>query len=139
MALTDTAIRTAKAGEKPRKLFDERGLYLEVRPNGSKWWRLRYRFRGKEKLLSLGVYPDVSLKDARERRDAARKLLAHDADPSEHHKARKPAKAEAAANSSRWSPGSGWEWFAKCPSHAGKIIQRLERCLPGLDWYGLAD
>lgn len=129
MALTDTAIRTAKAGEKPRKLFDERGLYLEVRPNGSKWWRLRYRFRGKEKLLSLGVYPDVSLKDARERRDAARKLLAHDTDPSEHRKAHKSAKAEAAANSFEVVAR---EWFAKyspkwAPSHAGKIIQRLEK------------
>lgn len=129
MALTDTAIRTAKAGEKPRKLFDERGLYLEVRPNGSKWWRLRYRFRGKEKLLSLGVYPDVSLKDARERRDTARKLLAHDTDPSEHRKAHKSAKAEAAANSFEVVAR---EWFGKyspkwAPSHAGKIIQRLEK------------
>ena len=75
MSLTDTAIRNTKPGVKPIKLFDERGLYLELSPTGGKWWRLKYRFDGKEKRLSLGVYPDVSLKDARDRRDTARKLL----------------------------------------------------------------
>jgi hypothetical protein len=70
MPLTDTAIRNAKPGEKPIKLFDERGLYLEISPTGGKWWRLKYRFGGREKRLSLGVYPDVGLKDARDRRDA---------------------------------------------------------------------
>ena len=69
------AIRNAKPGEKPVKLFDGGGLYLEVSPAGGKWWQLKYRFDGKEKRLSLGVYPDVSLKEARDRRDAARKLL----------------------------------------------------------------
>ena len=67
MPLTDTAIRNAKPGEKPVRLFDGGGLYLEVSPAGGKWWRLKYRFDGKEKRLSLGVYPDVSLKDARDR------------------------------------------------------------------------
>ena len=76
MPLTNTAIRNAKSGKKTCKLYDERGLYLEVSPNGGKWWRLKYRFGGKEKRLSLGVYPDVTLKMARERRDNARKLLA---------------------------------------------------------------
>ena len=71
MPLTDAAIRNAKPGEKPTRLFDERGLYLELSPTGGKWWRLKYRFARKEKRLSLGVYPDVSLKDARDRRDAA--------------------------------------------------------------------
>jgi Arm DNA-binding domain len=66
MPLTDTAIRNAKPGEKPVRLFDERGLYLEVSPTGGKWWRLKYRFDGKGKRLSVGVYPDVSLKDARD-------------------------------------------------------------------------
>ena len=75
MTLTDTKIRNAKPGKKPTRLFDERGLYLEVSPAGGKWWRLKYRFGGKEKRLSLGVYPDVTLKDARGRRDEARKLL----------------------------------------------------------------
>jgi hypothetical protein len=74
--LTDTAIRNAKLGEKPVRLFDGGGLYLEVAPTGGKWWRLKYRFASKEKRLSLGVYPGVSLKNARDRRDASRKLLA---------------------------------------------------------------
>lgn len=61
MPLTDTAIRNAKPGIKPVKLFDERGLFLIVTPSGGKWWRFRYKFDGKEKLLSLGIYPDVPL------------------------------------------------------------------------------
>ena len=70
------------------RLFDERGLYLEVSPAGGKWWRLKYRFGGKEKRLSLGVYPDVSLKDARDRRDDARKLIGRLASiPSDNRKA----------------------------------------------------
>lgn len=89
MALTNTKIRNTSPGKKTQKLFDERGLYLEVSPSGGKWWRLKYRFNGKEKRLSLGVYPDVSLRDARERREDARKLLANEIDPSEHRKARK--------------------------------------------------
>jgi hypothetical protein len=84
MPLTDTALRSAKPSQKSVKLFDERGLYLEVSPTGGKWWRLKFRFDSKEKRLSLGVYPDVSLKDARDRRDAARKLLANGIDPSEN-------------------------------------------------------
>src|ERR1035438_3367990 len=88
MPLTNTAIRNAKPGNKPIRLFDERGLYLEVSPTGGKWWRLKFRFEGKEKRLSLGVYPDVSLKDARDRRDTARKLLADGIDPSENARRR---------------------------------------------------
>ena len=75
MPLTDTAIRAAKPRAKPRKLFDGGGLYLEVSPAGGKWWRWKYRYGGKEKRLSLGVYPDVSLKSARGRRDAVRQQL----------------------------------------------------------------
>ena len=99
MPLTDTAIRNAKPSEKPIRLFDGGGLYLEVSPTGGKWWRLKYRFDRKEKRLSLGVYPDVSLKDARVRRDASRKLLADGIDPSENRKAMKSARADRAANS----------------------------------------
>ena len=76
MPLTDIKIKQAKPKEKPYKISDERGLYLEVAPSGGKWWRLKYRIEGKEKRFSLGVYPDVSLALARERRDDARKLIA---------------------------------------------------------------
>jgi integrase len=100
MPLTDTAIRKAKPTEKAYKLADEKGLFLLVHPNGSKYWRLKYRFNGKEKLLALGVYPDVELKDARDRRDEARKLLfVQGVDPGTHRKAQKAAKLESAANS----------------------------------------
>jgi integrase len=92
MPLTDTAIRNAKPGAKPLRLFDGGGLYLEVAPAGGKWWRLKYRIAGKEKRLSLGTYPDVGLKEARERRDDARKLLAAGTDPSAARKADKAAK-----------------------------------------------
>jgi len=81
MSLTNTAVLNAKPGTKAVKLFDDRGLYLEVAPAGGKWWRHKYRFEGKEKRLSLGVYPDVGPKEARERRDDARKLLASGVDP----------------------------------------------------------
>src|SRR5205807_10170071 len=101
MPLTDTAIRNAKPGEKPARLFDGSGLYLEVSPTGGRWWRLKYRFDGKEKRLSLGVYPDVSLKDARDRRDASRKLLADGIDPSENRKAMKSARACGARSNGR--------------------------------------
>ncbi|HEX4650490.1 MAG TPA: Arm DNA-binding domain-containing protein, partial [Granulicella sp.] len=99
MPLTDTAIRSAKPGQKPLKIYDERGLYLEISPTGGKWWRLKYRFAGKEKRLSLGVYPDVNLKKARERREDARKLLADGIDPSANRKATKAATADRAFNS----------------------------------------
>ena len=99
MALTDVAIRNAKPAEKPLKMTDGGGLYLLLATNGSKWWRLDYRFAGKRKTLSMGVYPDVGLKDARARRDAARKQLADGIDPGANRKAQKAATTESAANS----------------------------------------
>ena len=84
--LTDPAIRKAKPSEKPRKLSEGGGLYLELQPSGARWWRLKYRIDGKEKRLSLGVFPDVSLSEARVKRDAARKLVAAGADPSDDRK-----------------------------------------------------
>ena len=75
MALSDAAIRAAKAGPAQFKLFDEGGLFLLVRPSGGKLWRLKYRHQGKEQQLSIGRYPDVGLKEARERRDQARKWV----------------------------------------------------------------
>ena len=136
MPLTDTKIRTAKPADKPKKLFDGGGLYLEVSPNGGRWWRLKYRFGGKEKRLSLGVYPEVRLKDARQRREAARKLLANQVDPSEHRKAEKAAARESGANSFEVIAR---EWFKKhstnwVPSHANRIIRRLERDI--FPWIG---
>ena len=127
--LTDTAIRTAKPTEKPRKLFDGGGLYLELSPTGGKWWRLKYRYGGKEKRLSMGVYPDVSLKDARDRRDEARKLLATGTDPSDNRKATKSARADRAANSFEVVAR---EWFANyspnwAATHSDRIIARFER------------
>jgi len=99
MSLTNTTVRDAKSESKAVKLFDERSLYLEVSPAGGKWWRLKYRFNGKEKRISLSVYPDVSLKDARDRRDAARRLVADGIDPSENRKAQKSARLNRATNS----------------------------------------
>lgn len=87
MALTDTAIRNAKPDKKPRKLFDGGGLYLLVQPSGSRAWRLKYRFRGREKLLSLGIYPHVTLAQARRKRDEAKARLAEGIDPSAERKA----------------------------------------------------
>lgn len=89
MALTDTAIKNAKPKAKRWRLFDEGGLYLEISPAGGRWWRLKYRFGGKEKRLSLGTYPDTSLKQARERRDQARKVLAEGLDPGLERKTEK--------------------------------------------------
>ena len=95
MALTDTAVRATKPQARTRKLFDGGGLYLEVNPAGGKWWRWKYRFGGKEKRLSLGVYPDVSLKSARKRRDAVRQQLAAGIDPGQARKAQKLSRAGA--------------------------------------------
>jgi len=144
MSLTDVAIRKAKPGinpkgeatPKPYKLGDAGGLYLEVSPKGGKWWRLKYRYEGKEKRISLGTYPDTSLALAREKRDAARKLLAAGVDPGEHRKAEKVAGEDRAANSFEVVAR---EWFAKhspqwAPGHANKIIRRLERDL--FPWLG---
>jgi hypothetical protein len=91
MPLTDIAVRQARPREKVYKLRDERGLLLMVRPTGAKWWRLRYKSQGKENMLSLGVYPDVSLSMARDRRDAARRLIADGKDPSAEGQAEKDA------------------------------------------------
>ena len=94
MKLTDTRIRNLKKADKPYKVADGGGLYLQVTATGSKLWRMRYRFDGKEKLLSFGAYPDLTLQKARQRRQAARALLADGVDPAEHAK---EAKAQQAA------------------------------------------
>jgi integrase len=127
--LTDTTIRKTKPGEKPLKLSDEKGMFLLVTPAGGKLWRMKYRIDGKEKLLALGAYPEVTLADARQRRDDARKLLSNGVDPGDHRKAQKAAKTERAGNSfevvaREWFVGHEPHW---AKSHADKIIQRLEK------------
>lgn len=129
MPLTDSFLRTLKPGEKDEKHFDGGGMFLLSRPNGAKYWRLKYRFNGKEKLLALGTYPEVSLKEARERREAARKLLANEIDPSENRKVQKAAREERAVNSFE---AIAREWYAKyspnwAESHAAKLLRRLDR------------
>lgn len=136
MSLTDTAIRTTKPHKTPIKLSDGKGLYLLVTPAGGKWWRLDYRFAGRRKTLSMGVYPDVSLKDARDRRDTARKLLADGTDPGEHRKAQKAASTDRAANSFEVITR---EWYAKhapnwAEHHGNRIIRRFERDI--FPWIG---
>lgn len=136
MPLSDIAIRSAKAESKVQRLFDGGGLYLEVSPSGGKWWRLKYRFAGKEKRVSLGTYPDTGLKDARAKRDEARKLLANGIDPGEQRKAVKAAGEDRAANSLEVIAR---EWFAKqssawVESHSTKILLRLENDI--FPWLG---
>lgn len=136
MPLTDAAIRAAKPADKTRRLSDAGGLYLELSPAGGKWWRLKYRHGGKEKRLSLGTYPDTGLADARDKRDAARKLLAAGVDPGEQRKAEKAAGAERAANSFEVVAR---EWIAKqsatwVPAHSSRIVLRLENDI--FPWIG---
>ena len=126
--LTVTAVNNAKPKDKPYKLSDEKGLYLFVQTSGSKLWRFDYRFLAKRKTLALGAYPDVTLADARERRDAARKQLANDVDPSESKKATKASSLGAAANSLE---AVTREWAAsyfknKSSSHQERTMRRLE-------------
>lgn len=136
MPLTDTAIRNSKAVGKPIKQTDGAGLYLLVNPNGSKWWRFDYRFQSKRKTISFGTYPDTSLKDAREKRDDARKRIAAGIDPGEQRKAAKLTLHENASNSFELVAR---EWFAKqskiwASSHSDKIKLRMEKDL--FPWLG---
>lgn len=136
MALTSTKIKNAKAKLKLYKLYDEKGLYLEVTPKGGKRWRLKYRFNNKEKRISLGVYPEISLKDARDRRDENRKLLANDIDPSEYRKTQKSANLEAQENSFE---AVALEWHEKqkstwTPDHAKRLLRRLSNDI--FPWIG---
>lgn len=128
MPLTDIEIRNARPREKAYRLADGAGMYLEVSPAGGKYWRLKYRIAGKEKRLALGVYPETSAKEARIRRDAARKLLADGIDPGVERKVQKVVGYERAANSFE---AVAREWFARhspgwAKTHADKIIARLE-------------
>lgn len=128
MPLTDTAIKNAKPTSKAFKLYDEKGLFIQVNPNGGKWWRFKYRYETKEKLLSLGVYPDVNLKTARAKRENARKLLDEGIDPSVKRKAEKQSGNSAGENSFELIAR---EWLASymkdnAESHKNKVSRRLE-------------
>ena len=127
--LTDKAIKALKPKQKPYKAADGLGLYLSVQPNGSRLWRFKYRYAGKEKLAALGAYPEIGLADARARRDELRRLHANGVDPVAHNRIEREAKALAAENSLE---AVAREWFQKMSpgwveKHRIKIIQRLER------------
>jgi len=135
MPLTDAKARNAKPRNKPLKLFDTDGLFLMVSPGGGKWWRFKYRFGGKEKLISLGTYPEVSLAQARSRRDEARKLVADGIDPSQARKASKAAKVQSESTfemlAREWHARFAPTWTQK---HAITIESRLE--LNVFPWLG---
>lgn len=130
MALSDLAIRRLKPASKPKKIADEKGLYILLSTTGAKSWRLKYRFAGKEKALCLGQYPDIGLKDAREMRDEARNKLALGIDPGAARRAEIEARATAIestfeAVARRWhergNPSKPW-----VPEYAAKIMRSLE-------------
>jgi len=135
MALTDVKIRAARPKEKPRKLFDAHGLYLLITPQGARYWRLKYYFQHKEKLLALGTFPDVSLKQARDGAAAARVKLSQGIDPmAERRAARSPATVgtdtfEAVAR--EWHSKHAPNWI---PKHAADVLYRLEKNI--FPWLG---
>ncbi len=127
MPLTDTRIRNAKPTEKPYKLADGGGLYIEIKPNGSKLWRLRYRLARKENLFSLGEYPLVGLADARAGRDAAKKLIRDGIHPSHHRKLARVRQAHEHANTFE---AVAREWMAHHAEHwTAKTLQQRQRVL----------
>lgn len=126
MALSDVKVCWAKPDAKAYKLTDGDGMVLLVHPNGSKYWRLRYRFGGKEKMLALGKYPEVSLADARARWDEARKLLANGVDPSENKKAVKVEQEQEVITfevvARDWH-ASNQKWSS---AHSARVLKSLE-------------
>lgn len=128
MKLTDKVCKSAKPKDRPYKLADGGGLYMEVMPSGSRCWRLKYRVAGKEKRLALGVYPVTSLSEAREGRQKAKKQLVHGIDPSNAKKAQKRETIRNAANTLK---AVALEWHEKqlsrwTPVHALNVMRRLE-------------
>lgn len=139
MALTDIKVRTAKPTDKQYKLTDGSGMHLLVHPNGSKYWRLQYRFGGKQKMLALGVYPEITLADARARRDEARKLLANGVDPGDKKKSDKIEQEEA-----RTFEQLAVEWHATnkkwSEEHSRRVLKSLEDNLfPAIGKRNIAD
>lgn len=135
MPLSNLKVQAAKPKEKPYKLFDGDGLYLLVSEKGHKWWRFKYRFDGKEKVLAFGTYPEISLVDARERRNEARRQVANGIDPGAVKKAMKQAKT---AETETFEVVAR-EWYAKftptwSTTHAVTMMARMERDL--FPWMG---
>lgn len=129
MSLTGARIRIIKPLDKAYKVADEKGLYLLINTNGSKYWRMKYRFAGREKLLSIGIYPELSLSEARDKRDEARKQLANGIDPAILKKQTKMTASINAANSFEMIAR---EWHVKniatwTEGHAQRILERLEK------------
>lgn len=126
--LTQLAIQNAKPKQKSYKLFDSGGLYLRINPNGSKLWQLKYRYLGKEKMLSLGLFPLVTLAEAREKRDEAKKKLINGIDPSAAKKAEKQRVIRNAENTFKVV---ALEWYESrktiwSPAHADNVMHRME-------------
>jgi len=128
--LSDTKLRNAKPRERPYKLFDSDGLFVIVTPNGGRWWRQRYRWAGKEQLLSLGTYPEVSLAAARERSGEIRKQVANEIDPSASRQEEKAARRSAAETTYKaifreWlaETGKARKWTA---DHIERVDRRFE-------------
>lgn len=135
MKLTDLKIKAAKPADKSYRLFDGGGLYLEIYPNGSKLWRLKYRIDGKEKRVSLGRYPEVSLVKAREKASAIRNLLAEGADPVKKAAAERVVLFSAVA--AEWLQVKGKTWV---PAHHRRIEQRISNyLLPSLGQMNIKD
>src|ERR1700722_19595595 len=135
--LSNAAIKAATPRAKPYRLYDERGLHLLVTPRGGRWWRIKFRFGGKAQMLSLGVYPDVSLKQARAQRDEMHRDRANGISPAAKRRAQKHRSADSCDTVAR-------EWFAKhaptwVESHSSKVIRRLELYLfPWIGGYPIA-
>ena len=126
MALTDTKVRSAKPEAKEYSLVDGDGMFLLIHPNGSKYWRFRFRFGGKQHLMAFGVYPETSLADARQKREEARKLVAAGVDPREHKRAVKEEQAKEVITfelvARDWH-ASNQKWTE---SHSGRVLKSLE-------------
>ncbi|MDU5783359.1 MAG: integrase arm-type DNA-binding domain-containing protein [Pantoea sp.] len=126
MALTDTKVRSAKTEAKEYSLVDGDGMFLLIHPNGSKYWRFRFRFGGKQHLMAFGVYPETSLADARQKREEARRLVAAGVDPREHRRAVKEEQAKEVItfeSVARDWHASNQKWSE---SHSGRVLKSLE-------------
>ncbi|AWX89580.1 tyrosine-type recombinase/integrase [Klebsiella quasipneumoniae] len=123
MALTDTKVRSAKPQEKEYTLVDGDGMFLLIYPNGSKYWRFRFRFGGKQHLMAFGVYPETSLAGARQKREEARKFVAAGIDPREHKRAVKEEQAITFESVARDWHASNQKWSE---SHSGRVLKSLE-------------